>query len=52
MKKTCVNIFYPYVNPFVLVMGCIFVVRPLIDNIINVATIALRQPMCFGEYAT
>jgi hypothetical protein len=41
MNKICVNIFSPYVNPLVLVMGCIFVVRPFIENNINVATIAL-----------
>jgi len=41
MKEICVNIISPCVNPFVLVMGCMFVVRPLIDNNINVATIAL-----------
>jgi hypothetical protein len=35
------------VNPLVVIMGCIFVVRPLIDNNINVATIALRQLTCF-----
>jgi len=40
MKEICVN-------PLVLVMGCIFVVRPLIDNNINVATIALQQLTCF-----
>jgi len=47
MKEICVSISSPYVNPLVLVMGCIFVVRPLIENNINVATIALRQPTCF-----
>jgi hypothetical protein len=40
MKKNCVN-------PLVLVMGCIFVVRLLINNNISVAKIALRQPACF-----
>jgi hypothetical protein len=41
MKEICVNIFSPYVNPLVLVMGWVFVVRPFINNNINVATIAL-----------
>jgi hypothetical protein len=36
MKEICVN-------PLVLVMGCIFVVRPFINNNISMATIALWQ---------
>jgi hypothetical protein len=52
MKKICVNIFSLCVNHIVLVMGCIFVIKPFIDNNINLATIALRQPTCFWEYPT
>jgi hypothetical protein len=45
MKEFCVN-------PLVLVMGCIFVIRPFINNNISVATIALRWQTCFGKYLT
>jgi hypothetical protein len=36
-----------FVNPLVLVMGCIFVARPFINNNISMATIALRQSTRF-----
>jgi hypothetical protein len=40
MKEICVN-------ALVFVMGCMFVVRLIIDNNINLAIIALQQPTCF-----
>jgi len=42
MKEICVS-------PLILVMGCIFVVKPFINNNISVATIALPQLMCFWK---
>ncbi len=47
MKGICVNISFSYGNPLVLVMWCIFVIKPFIDNNISVVTTALRQPKCF-----